>query len=194
MVSPVQEKLVPHRPLHSPSAETSGPEIRPGRVHLTQFPDNICFVVEGQDHSAITKEEQKFWLGNLDDLVNNWIKDLIEAGPESGILDGRICYDPEGGRFRDGEPNALGYNKKIQLFYFQDLGQMEKIGRLNKGHVELRKKIFESYGPGGEMMAGKIMLQVETTVLKSGEIDCEYVGCAEGTGFMAFGSYPQHIS
>lgn len=65
---------------------------------------------------------------------------------------------------------------------------MEKIGRQNKGHADLRKRFLEAYGPSGQMVNGKISLRVETTVLKSCEMDCEYVGCAEGTGFMAFGS------
>lgn len=115
----------------------------------------------------------------------------MEAGPESGILDGRICYDPESSLFREGEPKALSYNKKVQLFYFKDLRQMEKIGRQNKGHVDLRKRFLEAYGPEGEMMTGKISLRVETTVLKSCEMD---IGCAEGTGFMAFSSHPKHFS
>ncbi|KAJ5491864.1 heme-containing dehydratase [Penicillium expansum] len=194
MVSPVKEKLEPHRPLCSSSAERSGLDTRPARVHLTQFPDNICFVVEGQDHSAITAEEQQYWVENFDDSVTRWMKDLMEAGPESGILDGRICYDPESGLFREGEPKALSYNKKVQLFYFQDLREMEKIGRQNKGHVDLRKRFLEAYGPEGEMVSGRISLRVETTILKSCEMDCEYVGCAEGTGFMAFSSHPNHFS
>ncbi|KGO73989.1 heme-containing dehydratase [Penicillium italicum] len=188
MASPVKETLEPHRPLSSPSAGISNLEIRPGRVHMTKFPDNICFVVEGQDHSAITNEEREFWAENFDESASRWINDLMEAGPESGILDGRVCYEADSGLFLEGEPNALRHNKKIQLFYFKDLSHMEKIGRLNKGHVGLRKRIIESYGPNGPMMNGQIWLRVETTVLKASEMDCEYIGCVEGTGFMAFGS------
>ncbi|KAJ5542180.1 heme-containing dehydratase [Penicillium sp. DV-2018c] len=180
MVSPVKHDLEPRRP--------SNHEIRPGRVHMTQFPDNICLVVEGQDHSAITAEEKDHWVENFDDSVCRWMKYLMEAGPESGILDRRMCYEADSGLFLEGEPKALRYNKKVQFFYFKDLYHFEKIGRQNKGHVDLRKRFLEAYTNNGKMIDGKISLRVETSVLKADEMDCEYVGCVEGTGFMAFSS------
>lgn len=112
----------------------------------------------------------------------------MEAGSESGILDRRICYEPDSGIFREKEPQAMNYNRKVQLFYFKDLRHMEKIERQDKGHVDLRKPFLEAYGLDGQMITGKVSLKVETTVLKSCEMDCEYFGCAEGTGFLAFSS------
>ncbi|KAJ5143955.1 heme-containing dehydratase [Penicillium bovifimosum] len=188
MVSSAKQDLEPRRPLSKLSAGISSPEIRPGRVHMTHFPNNICFVVEGQDHSAITTEEKKLWVENFDESVSRWMKDLMEAGPESGILDRRMCYERDSGLFLEGEPQALRYNKKVQLFYFKDLRHFEKIGRQNKGHVDLRKRFLEAYGSDGHMMNGNLSLWVETTVLKADEMDCEYVGCVDGTGFMAFSS------
>ncbi len=32
----------------------------------------------------------------------------------------------------------------------------------------------------------RLLLWVETSVVKKGEIECEYVGCLETTGFMAY--------
>jgi hypothetical protein len=93
-------------------------------------------------------------------------------------------FEPEKGTFRNPEPSSLNYNEKVQLFYFKDLRHMERIGRLNKGHVDLRKRFLEYYGPGGEMASGKICFWVETAVLKADEVECEYIGCVEGTGFM----------
>ena len=64
---------------------------------------------------------------------------------------------------------------------------MEKIGRSNKGHVVLRNNFLKDYCPGGKMAdIAKLLLWVETSVVKKGEIECEYVGCLEGTGFMAY--------
>jgi hypothetical protein len=165
-------------------------KIRHGRIHMTNFPDNICFVVEGQDHSAITAEEKGHWFEHFDDSVTQWMNDLVSAGPEGGILDSRLCYAAHSGQFRDSVPVALNYNRKIQLFYFSDLRSMERIGRQNKGHAALRSNFMESYGPGGPMAdSGEICLWVETSILKSNEIECEYIGCVEGTGFLAYSSY-----
>ncbi|KAJ5641296.1 heme-containing dehydratase [Penicillium lividum] len=170
---------------------TDQASIHSERVLMNQFPDNLCFVVEGQDHSEISPAEKKYWFENFQQSVETWIKDLMSAEPQSGILDGRLCFDAESDIFGDSKTKALKYNKKIQLFYFKDLRHMERIGRSNKGHVQLRDRFMAAYGPGGEMSAGKVGLWVETTVLKAREMECEYVGCLEGTGWMAWRGHPQ---
>jgi hypothetical protein len=170
-----------------PEPETATGKIRAGRVRMNTFPDNLCFVVEGQDHSAIGEEEKSHWFENFDDSVTKWISDLETAGPAAGILDTRLCYAPSSGTYRNQSPVVLNYNRKVQLFYFLDHGYMEKIGRSNKGHVVLRNNFLKDYCPGGKMAdIAKLLLWVETSVVKKGEIECEYVGCLEGTGFMAY--------
>ncbi|CAI7644503.1 unnamed protein product [Penicillium manginii] len=178
--SPIQRHLEVSQ--HMPGSP-GGNQI--GRVLMTKFPDNILFVVEGQDHSNITADEKEYWNDNLDSNVTQWMKALFSAGPDSGILGSRMCYAPETGVFRDSTPKALNYNKKAQLFYFKDLQHMERMGRTNKGHAALRSHFMRAYSPKGPMESGKLVLWVETTVLKNGEIECEYVGCEKGTGWMA---------
>jgi hypothetical protein len=175
---------LPEAPRGRPLAKISS--IRRGRVHMTQFPENICFVVEGQDHADITAAEKEHWFVNFDGPVSQWVNCLVTAGPDAGILDARLCYVPESGEFGASTPRALNFNRKIQLFYFQDMPAMERIGRYNKGHVGLRRKFLESYGPGGVMAEGKICLWVESSILRAEEMECEYVGCVEGTGMMRF--------
>lgn len=152
------------------SASHSLGKDRPGRVLGTQLPDNIYFVVEGQHHSDITSAEKEYWHDNLESYATPWMEALFPTGPDSGIWGSRMCYAPESGVFRDSTPKALNYNTKAQLFYFKGLRHMERIGRSNKLHVELRKRFMEAYGPGGVMQSGKLVLWVETTVLKNGEI------------------------
>ncbi|RDW87016.1 phenylacetaldoxime dehydratase family protein [Aspergillus mulundensis] len=159
-----------------------------GRVTINDLPENIAFVVEGQDHSLIQSKEKEYWMEHFDQPVTNWIRDLVDAGPQAGILETRLCYDPSKGLYRSpkAQPPALNYNRKVQLFYFQDFEAMEKIGRENKGHIKLRREFLQSYGPGGAMgeLPGKLCLWVEASLLKASEIEAEYVGCVEGTGFM----------
>ncbi|KAF7557314.1 hypothetical protein G7Z17_g837 [Cylindrodendrum hubeiense] len=172
--------------------EVPGSGIRLGRTKVVGFPDNICFVVEGQDHSLITQKEKSHWFEKFDGLVTTWMGDLVNAGPSAGILDAKVCYSKASGEYRSAEPAALNFNRKVQLFYFLDLRCMEKIGRANKGHAKLRESFMESYCPVGPMGSeGKLTLWVETSVLKSNEMEAEYVGCVESTGFMAYvGSGP----
>ncbi|KAL2838904.1 heme-containing dehydratase protein [Aspergillus pseudoustus] len=162
--------------------------IRSGRVSLPDLPDNILFVIEGQDHSYISPEEKSHWLEHFDKPVETWIDDLVAAGPEKGVLDVRVCYDPNSGMYRaaDAEPRALNFNRKAQLFYFLDMEAMERIARENAGHVKLRRKFLQDYGPGGVMgqLPAALCMWVEASILKGRNVECEYVGCLEGTGLM----------
>ncbi|KAK8190295.1 heme-containing dehydratase protein [Phyllosticta capitalensis] len=183
-------------------AQLSGTNIiRPGRVHMTRFPENLCFLVEGQDHSAIVPEEKSHWMERFDDAVTTWMADLRDAGPKAGVLDARFCYEPGSGRYRENcsskeeDPRSslasLSYRRKVQIFWFLDHRHLEKIGRSNKGHSALRGNFIESYCPAGPMgNIGQLMLWVESSILKADEIDAEYVGCLDGTGFTAFMEHP----
>ncbi|OJJ53474.1 hypothetical protein ASPSYDRAFT_50979 [Aspergillus sydowii CBS 593.65] len=167
------------------SSNDSNLPICRGRIEVRALPDNIAFVVEGQDHSLILPEEKEHWIENFNQPVTNWISDLVAAGPEKGILDSRLCYNSESGMFKaaDAQPRELSLNDKVQLFYFLDMEAMEKIGRENAGHVKLTRGFMQSYGSGGVMaeLPGKLRLWVEASILKGRDMDCEYVGCVEGT-------------
>lgn len=183
----------PSRP--SKQGAAAAVQIRPGRTRINSFPDNLCFVVEGQDHSEISVEEKKHWFEHFDGPVTKWIQDLMDAGPEEGLLDAKVCYANDSGLYRNDTVSALNYNKKVQLFWFLDHRHMEKIGRSNKGHVALRNSFIQSYCPAGPMgVNGKLLLWVETSVLKADEIEAEYIGAAEGTGFMAYDHHPEFQS
>ncbi|KAJ5093789.1 hypothetical protein N7456_009650 [Penicillium angulare] len=181
--------------LASSSPAARDREIRRGRVNMHSFPDNLCFVVEGQDHTHLTSEEKVYWEQQFSVPVNRWITDLTTTGPQdpdSGILDARLCYDPASGPFDCNGPDSLPqlkYNRKVQFFYFTDMRHMLSMGKQHSEHVRLRAQFMEAYGPGGPLHdIAKICLWAETSILKPDEIECEYIGCVEGTGFMAFES------
>ncbi|KAF4822799.1 Phenylacetaldoxime dehydratase [Colletotrichum tropicale] len=164
-------------------------EIRRGRTSITKVPDNICFLVEGQDHSAMTPAEKTYWFEEFDELVTGWMHHLGDNAAANGLLDVRMGYVPENGRFRDHEgPINLNHSRKIELFYWMDMSKFERAGRVHRGHVKLRKKWMEAYCPVGPMGngVGKITLWGETSILKDGDVQAEYIGCREGTGFMAY--------
>lgn len=185
-------------PVRAP-APTDLSQIRSGRTTFTQFPDNLSLVIEGQDHSRISAEERTHWLETFDDAVNTWIDDLVAAGPEKGVLDARICASPPHGLYRDPAspargPVALDHKYKVELFWFLDHRSMEAIGRSNKGHRGLRDAFIASYCPVGPMAKGDLLLWVETSIAKGEDIQAEYVGCIEGTGFLAYDHDPNFPS
>lgn len=192
-------------PRGRPGTGTGPARIRAGRTRVTRFPDHLCFVVEGQDHAALSPDEKDHWFQHFDGAVTTWMQDLLAAGPDDGLLDAKICYAPDSGRYHsnnndndqddDDVVTALHYNKKVQLFWFLDHRHMEKLGRSNKGHAALRQRFIQSYCPAGPMGAhGKLRLWVETSVLKADEIEAEYVGVVEGTGFLAYDHHPAFAS
>lgn len=158
-----------------------------GHVLMTVFPDNICFNLERQDMSGVVGDEKEAWFENFDGPVRQWMIDLSNAGPETGVLSSRMCYDKDSGTYTTGMPEYHNYNVKVEPFYFVDLKAMEKLGRSNKGHVSLRNNILKMYGPGGSLFGvGRMALWVETSILKGKDIEAEYIGCVEGTGLMPF--------
>ncbi|KAJ4179237.1 hypothetical protein NW759_017309 [Fusarium solani] len=172
-----------------PERVPEGPSIRKGRIIITELPDNICFLVEGQDHSLMVPEERTAWFEKFDDLTDEWMHDLEANAAANGLLDVRMGCVVEFGKFRDkGKgPVFLDYNRKIELFYWLDIAQFERVGRSHKGHIKLRKDFMTTYSVGklGSGI-GKCCLWEETSVMKGSEIQAEYVGCREGTGFMGY--------
>lgn len=162
--------------------------IRQGRTVITQVPDNICFLVEGQDHSRMSAEEKAHWFANFDELVSGWMHHLEAKADDNGLLDIRMGYVPENGTFRDIGPINLDHNRKIEIFFWLDMAKFERAGRVHHGHIKLRRRWMEDYGPGGPMGPGigNITLWEETSILKRQDVQAEYIGCREGTGFMGY--------
>ncbi|OOF96127.1 hypothetical protein ASPCADRAFT_5462 [Aspergillus carbonarius ITEM 5010] len=178
---------------------TSSPpsnKILPGKTTLTTIPNNLCFVIEGQDHTAASETEKSYWKENFDTLAQEWVSQALDAGVKKGVLSSRACYNPSADssfttttnstttNSNENKSYPLTLTRDIQLLYFLDLDHMEKLGRTNVAHVKLRKSFMEAYGPGGVMFPGGLKLWVETAVLRDGDFEAEYVGCVEGTGLM----------
>lgn len=178
--------------------EEHRPKIKLGRTVFEKFPDNICFVVEGQDYASMDSTEKDYWFENLEKLSDDWIMTTITTGHKDGILSARLCHDPSSGPMKPAtagecvpKAKALTLNRRIQYFYFLDMSYMERIGRKYKTHVALRRKFMEVYGPGGPMEGGKLLLWVDLGILKANKMEAEYVGCFEGTGFLAYKDHPR---
>ncbi|KAH7124408.1 heme-containing dehydratase protein [Dactylonectria macrodidyma] len=197
-------------------------EIRTGRFRIVKFPDNICFVVEGQDYSAMPDNEREYWHEKFDSLTKQWVTNVVTASPGQGMVSARACHAfasetvpgatrvavsrtsgvANGAHGHPGTPHeitngpssifpGLDYIRQAQILFWLDLSKMEHIGRWDKVHVTLRRDFFAAYGPGGVMEGGELLLWVDMGILKSEEIDAEYIGCYDGTGFLAYDDHPQ---
>lgn len=180
----------------APRGRPLGAEVRPGRVRMTRFPDNLCFVVEGQDYSGMGPRERAYWDEHFDGLAKRWITNVVTGGPDKGLLSARACHGFAGGKQLGATSGAAGifpgldYVRQAQLLFWVDISRMEHMGKHDAGHVKLRGDFLRAYGPGGEMEGGDLLLWVDLGVLKADEVEAEYVGCYDGTGFTAFDEHP----
>ncbi|GAB7356274.1 hypothetical protein MBLNU459_g7083t1 [Dothideomycetes sp. NU459] len=175
---------IPERP-----APSSKPQIRTGRVRLSNPPDNICFVREGQRQPTVSKDELDIWLAKIAPHAKGWIDHLDMQRAKNGVLgfSTHLAHEtPETNGPEASEVTEANASPETnQLAFFLDLAHFELAGRSHRGHVHLRKTVMEVYGPGGPMDGiGKAELFVELCILKADELDVEYIGCVEGTGLM----------
>ncbi|KAH7175270.1 heme-containing dehydratase protein [Dactylonectria macrodidyma] len=205
--SPEDKFSSPLSTLSTPRSPTNN--IRPGRVRMARFPDNICVVVEGQDYSEMKGEERQYWDENFDSLTKQWVTTVVTSGPEKGMVSARACHAFDGEKILgatktktngEAKPTANGifpgldYTRQTQILFWLDLSKMEHIGKWDKGHVKLRRDFMAAYGPGGPVEGGDLLLWVDLGILKGDEIDAEYVGCFDATGFLAYDSHPLFAS
>ncbi|EPE27008.1 hypothetical protein GLAREA_02922 [Glarea lozoyensis ATCC 20868] len=166
-----------------------GTSIRYGRV-IPKIPDNICFVREGQRQPNCPKEEIDAWVESINPHAKSWIQHLDDERIKTGVLSitthlGHERPVSKGPKYMDLDVKEDAAPETNQLAYFLDLAHFELAGRSHRGHVALRKSLMTLYGPGGKLSKmGKSALYVELCVLKSGDMDAEYIGCLENTGLM----------
>ncbi|QSZ34127.1 hypothetical protein DSL72_005715 [Monilinia vaccinii-corymbosi] len=174
---------------------TRSTKIKLGRVAISNPPENLVFVREAQRQPHIQPDETEVWLEQINPHVQSWISHLDTERNKNGVIAfttyiGHENPEPEmvNEKFdpkADLERNTEAIAEANQLAYFMDLAHFEQAGRSYKAHVDLRKMTMKLYGPGGQFeKKGKAVLFVELCVLKSKDLDAEYIGCAEGTGLM----------
>ncbi|KAM0187194.1 hypothetical protein ACHAPA_008195 [Fusarium lateritium] len=183
-------------------------KIRHGRVRMTKFPENLCVVVEGQDYSAMEEKERDYWNENFDGLTKQWVTNVVTAGAQKGMVSARACHAFAGEKSlgttstgsnkdttsKNGIFPGLDYIRQAQILFWFDISKMEYLGKWDKGHVKLRRNFMSAYGPGGAMEGGDLFLWVDLGILKSNEIDAEYIGCYDSTGFLGFDDHPLFAS
>lgn len=216
---------LPAAPRPRPLGGQGGQVVRPGRVRMTTLPDNLCFVVEGQDYGAMGERERAHWDEHFDGLAKQWVTAVVTGGAERGLLSAWACHGlpsaAAGATKQQQQPGAAGSagaadgagdgdggdvagngifpgleasTRQAQLLFWLDLSHMERMGKHDAGHVRLVRKFREGYGPGGAMEGGDLSLWVDLAVLKADEVDAEYVGCLDGTGFTAYDDHPLFAS
>ncbi|EXJ53656.1 uncharacterized protein A1O5_13108 [Cladophialophora psammophila CBS 110553] len=192
LVTTAKAKPDPSKKVVDLSKSPTPDKIRRGRVKINNIPDNLCYCREGQRQPNLPPEELETWKEKLAPYALTWMNHLDTERNKNGVvsftfniahLNPKPTLDPGA----DLEVDTDAVAETNQLMYLLDLAHFELAGRSFKDHVHLRKTTFEMYGPGGRHGEnGKLSIWVELCILKSGDMDAEYVGCREGTGLMMF--------
>ncbi len=166
-------------------------KIKIGRVKITNIPDNLLYCREGQRQPGLPKEELEDWKERLAPHAVAWMDHLDTERNKNGVVSFtfNVGHEKPNATFEPGADLEVDTNavaEANQLMYFLDLAHFEMAGRSFKDHVKLRSNTFEMYGKGGKHAKGKLSIWVELCVLKTGDLEAEYIGCREGTGLMLF--------
>ena len=174
------------------SRSDTSEKVRQGRVKISKIPDNLCYCREGQRQPNLPEEELESWKEKLAPHAQAWMDHLDTERNKNGVVSFtfNIGHEKPKPTFDAGADLKVDTNavaETTQLMYFLDLAHFELAGRSFKDHVKLRQNTMEMYGPGGKHSAnGKLSIWVELCILKSGDLEAEYIGCREGTGLMLF--------
>ncbi|KAK7943324.1 uncharacterized protein PG986_012437 [Apiospora aurea] len=117
----------------------------------------------------------RWWGNNTPTTTNGQSKGVSDSGPSTAT--NSVANRPSSSALFPG----LDYPQQTLLLFWLDLSDIEHLARYDKVHVKLHRNFLAAYGPGGD-----ILLWVDMGILKGDEMDAEYVGCYEGTGFMAY--------
>jgi Haem-containing dehydratase len=154
--------------------------IRHGRVHLPKGIDNLAWAREYQSYVGVKEAEQEQWSKHLTPHAKAWMGHLDKERCKNGFLSFRMSVAVERAELETG--NAASFkkiNEMNQFAYILDIAHFERAGKSFEQHRKLRKNMMELMGPD---WAAHLM--VELAILKSSDLEAEYVGCVEGTGLM----------
>lgn len=180
--------------------------IRRGRVKVSKVPDNLFFLHEGQRKLKSADGVIGSWMDRVQPLFESFKQHLIKERNKNGV----VAYEAYVARKNSSSValdkgsltnQVVGIDPTVnieeleadliietnQLIYWLDMAHFELSGRAFHNHVKLRKETMGLIAPGGEGFNDKnASLYVEMCVLKSSDVEAEYIGCREGTGLMMF--------
>ncbi|KAJ4154473.1 hypothetical protein NW754_001422 [Fusarium falciforme] len=165
--------------------ETSYPNtIRRGQFKISKIPEDFCFVREMQSLLGASEEELQNWRDTLKPPFRSWVDHLATERNKNGIVSfsTHLAQQSHHGQDCSSEASDSILPEAHQLLYCLDLADFELSGRSFKEHIALRNATMTLYGPGGRFFGrSKLHLVVEVSVLKSTDLEAEYIGCREGT-------------
>lgn len=152
-------------------------DVTKGKRLTVELPDNICFIREGQGLAACGPEEKEVWDTQMAGKVDTWTDYLEKETDETGCFSIRFTHEED---IETGKPNM----RQSQNAFLISLGHIQKAARNVCPHLEVRQSFIDMYTAPKFMPSMHVWVEVH--ILKSGDIEAEYVNCHSKTGFLRF--------
>ncbi|VTU31141.1 Phenylacetaldoxime dehydratase [Variovorax sp. SRS16] len=148
-----------------------------GKRILISTPDNMCFIREGQGWDRCEPEERRVWKTMMEKVVEHWVAFLRDRPSETGCMSIRFCREQD-------LVTGVEREKQSQFGFLLSLGHIEQAARTQKCHLAVRSKFIDMYTE--PKFQPQMHIWVEEHVLKSDEVDAQYVNCHPKTGLLPY--------
>jgi hypothetical protein len=162
-------------PLESMPAERN--DATKGRRLTTQLPDNICFIREGQGLANCGEAEREIWNTQMAKRVGRWTKFLSDDPENTGCISIRDCLEFD-------TKTGVKNDRQSQNAFLLSLDKIERAARTVCEHLEVRKSFINMYTE--PKFTPQMHVWVEVHILKSDDLEVEYINCHPQTGFLRF--------
>lgn len=152
-------------------------DVTKGKRLTVDLPDNVCFIREGQGLAACGAEEKEVWDTQMADRVDTWTEYLEKETDDTGCFSIRFTKEED---VESGTPNM----RQSQNAFLISLGHIQKAARNICPHLEVRQSFIDMYTAPKFMPSMHVWVEVH--ILKSGDVEAEYVNCHSKTGFLRF--------
>lgn len=158
-------------------------ETRGKRIRITS-PDNLYFTREGQRWDGATEDDRVKWHTEVDPAIGQWIRTLQTEPKETGSLSLRPCREQD---VNTGEE----IERQSQFGFVLSRRYIEHAARTHPSHLSLLKSWFSfsndvAIRSEASGIGSFVHIWVEGHILKSGELDAQYVNCHPRTGLLPY--------
>lgn len=148
-----------------------------GKRLSIRIPDNICFIREGQSWDQSGDEERRIWKENMEPVVADWVGFLRDNPTETGCLSLRFCREQDVKTGADQE-------KQSQIAFLLSLRHIERAARTAHTHLAVKDRLMQMYRE--PKFTPQMHIWVEMFILKSDDLETEYVNCHPSTGLLPY--------
>lgn len=161
-------------------APVAGRTTRGKRVRI-HAPDNLCFVREGADISAVSDERERHgWETEVKPVFEKFVAYLRDNPRRSGVVALRDTIEQN-------LETGAEVPKHNTLIYFLSLRHMERAARTQPSHLALYHTYMDMLDQlGAASVTPEMQVWAEAHVLPRGSGDFEYINCHERTGLLPY--------